>query len=104
MNFKLGPFLIIQFLQCTYLQLLKFCFLGVFVITHISTCRNGTGYCVLGFSCEVDEDFTKDDLGGNCNGLGAAFNPNGIYIYQVCSSHSEGQGGLIAEILDQAST
>merc|ERR1719507_2145223 len=53
---------------------------GVFVITHISTCRNGAGYCILGFSCEVDKDFTKDDLGGHCSGLGAAFNPKGIYI------------------------
>lgn len=45
-------------------------FSGVFVITHIRTCRNGAGYCILGFSCEVDKDFIKDDLGGHCNGLG----------------------------------
>ena len=69
-----------SFLQCTYLQFFQFYFLGVFVITHISTCRNGAGYCILGFSCEVDKDFTKDDLGGHCSGLGAAFNPKGIYI------------------------
>jgi len=48
---------------------------GVFVITHIQSCRNGAGYCILGFSCEVDKDFMADDLDGNCDGLGAAFNP-----------------------------
>ena len=55
-------------------------FPGVFVITHIRTCRNGAGYCILGFSCEVDKDFIKDDLGGHCNGLGAAFNPKASFI------------------------
>ena len=55
-------------------------FTGVFVITHISTCRNGAGYCILGFSCEVDKDFTKDDLGGHCSGLGAAFNPKAQFV------------------------
>merc|ERR1719510_1352157 len=53
---------------------------GVFVITHISSCRNGAGYCILGFSCEVDKDFIKDDLGGHCNGLGAAFNPKASFV------------------------
>lgn len=53
---------------------------GVFVITHIRTCRNGAGYCILGFSCEVDKDFIKDDLGGHCNGLGAAFNPKASFV------------------------
>jgi len=53
---------------------------GVFVITHISTCRNGAGYCILGFSCEVDKDFAKDDLGGHCRGLGAAFNPKAQFV------------------------
>lgn len=34
----------------------KFHFLsGVFVITHIQSCRNGAGYCILGFSCDVDK-------------------------------------------------
>jgi hypothetical protein len=32
---------------CTYL--------GVFVITHIQSCRNGAGYCILGYSCDVDK-------------------------------------------------
>ena len=57
-----------------------FSFPGVFVITHIRTCRNGAGYCILGFSCEVDKDFIKDDLGGHCNGLGAAFNPKASFV------------------------
>ena len=55
-------------------------FSGVFVITHIQSCRNGAGYCILGFSCEVDKDFTADDLGGNCDGLGAAFNPVTTFV------------------------
>jgi hypothetical protein len=28
---------------------------GVFVITHIQSCRNGAGYCILGYSCDVDK-------------------------------------------------
>ena len=53
---------------------------GVFVITHIDSCRNGAGYCILGYSCEVDKDFTKDDLGGHCNGLSKAFNPRASFV------------------------
>lgn len=34
----------------------------------------------MGFSCEVDRDFTKDDLGGHCNGLGEAFNPKAQFV------------------------
>jgi hypothetical protein len=58
----------------------QFYSLGVFVITHIQSCRNGAGYCILGYSCEVDKDFTADDLGGNCDGLGAAFNPVTTFV------------------------
>ena len=50
------------------------------MITHISSCRNGAGYCILGFSCEVDKDFVKDDLGGHCTGLGEAFNPRASFV------------------------
>jgi len=57
-----------------------FYFLGVFVITHIQSCRNGAGYCILGYSCDVDKDFIVDDLGGNCDGLGAAFNPATTFV------------------------
>ena len=54
--------------------------LGVFVITHIDSCRNGAGYCILGFTCEVDKDFTADDLGGHCRGLSKAFNPRASFV------------------------
>ena len=50
------------------------------MITHISSCRNGAGYCILGFSCEVDKDFVKDDMGGHCTGLGEAFNPRASFV------------------------
>ena len=50
------------------------------MITHISSCRNGAGYCILGFSCEVDKDFVQDDLGGHCKGLGEAFNPRASFV------------------------
>ncbi len=49
-------------------------FSGVFVITHIQSCRSGAGYCILGYSCDVDKDFILDDLGGNCDGLGQVSN------------------------------
>ncbi len=48
---------------------------GVFVLTHVGSCRKGKGYCVLGFSCGVDKDFAADDLGGHCDGLRTAFSP-----------------------------
>ena len=35
---------------------------GVFVLTHVGSCRSGKGYCVLGYNCEVDKDFVNDDL------------------------------------------
>ena len=50
------------------------------MITHIDSCRNGAGYCILGYSCEVDKDFTKDDLGGHCKGLSKAFNPRASFV------------------------
>eukprot|EP00096_Caligus_rogercresseyi_P003671 TRINITY_DN1706_c0_g1_i1.p1 TRINITY_DN1706_c0_g1~~TRINITY_DN1706_c0_g1_i1.p1 ORF type:complete len:557 (-),score=102.64 TRINITY_DN1706_c0_g1_i1:59-1729(-) len=53
---------------------------GVFVITHIQSCRKGSGYCILGFSCEIDNDFEPDDLGGHCRGLSAAFNPVASFV------------------------
>ena len=34
----------------------------------------------MGYSCEVDKDFTKDDLGGHCNGLSKAFNPRASFV------------------------
>jgi len=53
---------------------------GVFVITHIKSCRLGSGYCVLGSDCTVDSDFIKDDSGGNCINLGHSFNPNATFV------------------------
>ena len=55
-------------------------FSGVFVITHVDTCRGGAGYCILGFTCEIDKDFVADDLGGHCDGLVAAFNPKANFV------------------------
>ncbi len=52
---------------------------GVFVLTHVGSCRRGKGYCVLGFSCGVDKDFAADDLGGHCDGLRTAFSPETRY-------------------------
>jgi len=53
---------------------------GVFVITHIRSCRNGAGYCILGIDCTVDTDFVKDDSGGDCNSLGTAFSPQAKFV------------------------
>lgn len=53
---------------------------GVFVITHIDSCRNGAGYCILGYTCSVDKDFVADDLGGHCRGLSKAFNPKASFV------------------------
>ena len=53
---------------------------GVFVLTHVGSCRSGRGYCVLGFNCAVDKDFLTDDLGGNCDGLKTAFNPEASFV------------------------
>jgi len=53
---------------------------GVFVITHIRSCRNGAGYCILGIKCSVDSDFVDDDSGGDCNSLSAAFNPKATFV------------------------
>ena len=50
------------------------------MITHIDSCRNGAGYCILGYTCEVDKDFTADDLGGHCRGLSKAFNPRASFV------------------------
>ena len=38
------------------------------------------GYCILGRSCQVDNDFVPDDLGGNCDRLSEAFNPKATFV------------------------
>lgn len=53
---------------------------GVFVITHIRSCRNGAGYCILGIKCSVDTDFVDDDSGGDCKSLSAAFSPQAKFV------------------------
>jgi len=53
---------------------------GVFVITHIRDCRNGSGYCILGTNCSVDKDFIPDDLGGHCRGLASGFSPQASFV------------------------
>lgn len=53
---------------------------GVFVITHIRSCRNGAGYCILGIKCNVDTDFVDDDSGGDCDSLSAAFSPQATFV------------------------
>nr|XP_045621446.1 uncharacterized protein LOC123772386 [Procambarus clarkii] len=49
---------------------------GLFVIQGVTSCLNGTGYCMLGNNCSVDVDFLPDATGGHCKGLRDAFTPN----------------------------
>ena len=61
---------------------------GVFVIQGVSSCINGTGYCLLGEKCQIDIDFLPDDAGGHCDGLENAFTPKTKfvccrYVYEV---------------------
>jgi len=77
---------------------------GVFVITHIRSCRNGAGYCILGIKCSVDTDFVDDDSGGDCNSLSAAFNPKATFV--CCRENPENfdtteQDALNAIILEE---
>ncbi|CAL4062060.1 unnamed protein product, partial [Meganyctiphanes norvegica] len=48
---------------------------GLFVIQGVTSCENGTGYCMLGHNCEVDVDFLPTDTNGHCDGLREAFTP-----------------------------
>lgn len=45
------------------------------MIYGVQSCRNGTGYCLLGLDCTLDDDFIADDTDGHCNGLKNAFTP-----------------------------
>ena len=60
---------------------------GVFVITQIKECRNRMGYCILGHSCNVDTDFVADDLGGHCDRLSKAFQPEASFV--CCKQNPE---------------
>lgn len=53
---------------------------GLFVIMGVRSCRAGTGYCLLGLDCTLDEDFLPDDQGGHCDGLRSAFTPSAHFI------------------------
>ncbi|XP_071547784.1 uncharacterized protein [Panulirus ornatus] len=58
---------------------------GLFVIQGVSSCRNGTGYCILGNNCSVDVDFLPDSTDGHCRGLRDAFTPR---IDFVCCKYN----------------
>ncbi|KAK7075791.1 hypothetical protein SK128_026414, partial [Halocaridina rubra] len=57
----------------------------LFVIQGVTTCINGTGYCMLGKNCSVDVDFLPDVTGGHCLGLRDAFTPK---IDFVCCKYN----------------
>lgn len=44
------------------------------MISGVSTCGHGTGYCLLGIDCTINDDFLSDEK-GHCNGLRTAFTP-----------------------------
>jgi hypothetical protein len=52
----------------------------VFVITGVSTCGGGSGYCILGADCTVDKEFVSDEAGGHCDGLRKAFTPRAFFV------------------------
>lgn len=70
-----------QPLKCIYVY-----FSGLFVITGVSSCRSGSGYCLLGLDCTLDEDFIHDNEGGHCKGLRSAFTPSAHF---VCCRYSK---------------
>ncbi|XKL59649.1 hypothetical protein PGB90_000665 [Kerria lacca] len=57
-----------------YIQSLPTLQRGQFVISGVSTCGQGSGYCLLGVDCTVNENFLADD-NGHCKGLRTAFTP-----------------------------
>nr|QKV49923.1 mucin-22-like protein [Locusta migratoria] len=46
----------------------------------VSTCGNGSGYCLLGLDCTLDDDFVADTSGGHCRGLLTAFTPSAHFV------------------------
>jgi len=78
---------------------------GVFVITHIRSCRNGAGYCILGHACNVDSDFVKDELGGNCTGLASAFSPPAQFVccQQNPANFEETENDILEAVILQES-
>lgn len=53
-------------------------FAGLFVISGVGTCGHGTGYCLLGIDCTINDDFLSDEK-GHCNGLRTAFTPEAYF-------------------------
>jgi hypothetical protein len=60
----------------------------------VRSCRAGTGYCLLGLDCTLDEDFLPDDEGGHCDGLRSAFTPSAHFI---CCRYNPANGTVLAE-------
>ncbi|XP_063604573.1 serine proteinase stubble-like [Penaeus indicus] len=52
---------------------------GLFVIQGVTSCLNGTGYCMLGNNCSIDVDFLPAGS-GHCKGLRDAFTPKIDFI------------------------
>jgi len=45
------------------------------MIYGVETCGNGTGYCLLGIDCTLDDEFLPDGT-GHCDGLSKSFTPS----------------------------
>ncbi|XP_073997950.1 uncharacterized protein isoform X2 [Rhodnius prolixus] len=52
---------------------------GLFVISGVTTCGAGSGYCLLGIDCSLDQDFIED-ASGHCEGLKGAFTPSAHFV------------------------
>jgi len=61
---------------------------GVFILQGISSCLNGTGYCILGNACTADIDFIRADT-GHCDGLDSAFTPS--VKFSCCRYNEQGK-------------
>jgi len=62
---------------------------GVFIIQGISSCANGTGYCMMGTDCTSDIDFMASTPGQHCDGLAEAFNPP--VTFSCCQFNANGK-------------
>lgn len=45
----------------------------------MTTCGAGSGYCLLGIDCSLDQDFIED-ASGHCEGLKGAFTPSAHFV------------------------
>lgn len=46
----------------------------------MSTCGNGSGYCLLSDSCSIVQSFESDTEGGHCNGMKDEANPQADFV------------------------